>query len=96
MNCLANSRFFLIFANVKYKQLEIIGMFSVNNNKKSCCGRYKGVYVWQLGCMIGNGWYGTFYCTKKKNGRNYKVKDSECRSLEALKEYIDKHLDELK
>ena len=45
--------------------------------------------------MIGNNWYGVFYCTKEKNGRNYKVKDSECRSLDAVKGYIDKHLQEL-
>jgi hypothetical protein len=71
-----------------------MGMFS-NTEKKHYCGTYKGVKVWQFGCMIGNNWYGVFYCTKEKNGRNYKVKDSECHSLDAVKGYIDKHLQEL-
>lgn len=70
--------------------------FSVNTDKKHYCGKYKGIDVWQLGCMIGNNWYGTFYCTRRKNGRNYKVNDSECRSLDRLKEYINNHLEELK
>lgn len=67
-----------------------------NNDKKTYCGTYKGICVWQFGCMIGNSWYGKFYCSKRKNGRNYKVKDSECRSLEEIKEYINNHLNELK
>ena len=60
-----------------------------NNDKKHYCGTYKGVKVWQYGCMIGNNWYGDFYITQEKNGRNYKVKDSVRRSLEDLKKYID-------
>lgn len=60
-----------------------------NNDKKSYCGTYKGVKVWQYGCMIGNNWYGDFYITQEKNGRNYKVKDSVRRSWEDLKKYID-------
>jgi hypothetical protein len=71
-----------------------MGMFS-NTEKKHYCGTYKGVKVWQFGCMIGNNWYGVFYCTKEKNGRNYKVKSSEYYSLNAVKKYIDKHLQEL-
>jgi hypothetical protein len=48
--------------------------------------------------MIGNGWYGVFYVTVKrgKSRRNMKVEASTCRSLEALKRYIDLHLSELK
>lgn len=65
-----------------------MGMF-FNNDKKHYCGTYKGVKVWQYGCMIGNNWYGDFYITQEKNGRNYKVKDSVRRSLEDLKKYID-------
>ena len=65
-----------------------MGMF-FNNDKKSYCGTYKGVKVWQYGCMIGNNWYGDFYITQEKNGRNYKVKDSVRRSWEDLKKYID-------
>lgn len=60
-----------------------------NNDKKHYCGTYKGVKVWQYGCMIGNNWYGDFYITQEKNGRNYKVKDSVRRSWEDLKKYID-------
>lgn len=60
-----------------------------NNDKKQYCGTYKGVKVWQYGCMIGNNWYGDFYITQEKNGRNYKVKDSVRRSWEDLKKYIN-------
>ena len=74
-----------------------MGMF-FNNDKKSYCGRYKSIDVWQYGCMIGNNWYGDFYVTvpRGKSRRDMKVKDSVCRSLKAVKEYIDRHLDELK
>ena len=65
-------------------------------DKKTYCGRYKGVDVWGVGCMIGSNWYGDYYCTKKKNGRNYKVKDSVCRSIDGIKKYIESHLSELK
>lgn len=65
-------------------------------SKLHYCGKYKGIKVWQDGEIIGQNWYGTFHCSKTKNGRNYKVKDSQCRSLDAIKEYIDRHLDELK
>lgn len=60
-----------------------------NNDKKTYCGTYKGVKVWQYGCMIGSHWYGDFYITQEKNGRNYKVKDSVRRSWEDLKKYIN-------
>ena len=48
--------------------------------------------------MIGNGWYGDFYVTvpRGKSRRDMKVKDSVCRSLEALKGYVDRNIDELK
>lgn len=72
-----------------------MGMF-FNDDKKTYIGQYKGVSCCGCGSMIGNNWYGYYYCTKRKNGRNYKVKDSVCRNVEALKEYIDKHLEELK
>lgn len=60
-----------------------------NRDKKTYCGTYKGVKVWQYGCIIGNNWYGDFYITQEKNGRNYKVKDSVRRSWEDLKKYIN-------
>ena len=68
-----------------------------NNDKKTYCGRYKGINVWQYGCMIGNGWYGDFYVTipRGKSKRQMKVKDSVCKSLSELKRYVDAHLDEL-
>ena len=74
-----------------------MGMFC-NNDKKSYCGKYKGIDVWQYGCMIGNNWYGDFYVTvpRGKSRRNMKIEESTCRSLKAVKEYIDRHLDELK
>lgn len=73
-----------------------MGMFC-NNDKKSYCGKYKGIDVWQYGCMIGNNWYGDFYATvpRGKSRRDMKVKDSVCRSLKAVKDYIDRHLEEL-
>lgn len=73
-----------------------MGMFC-NNDKKSYCGKYKGIDVWQYGMMIGNGWYGDFYVTvpRGKSRRDMKVKDSVCRSLKAVKDYIDRHLEEL-
>lgn len=68
------------------------------NDKKSYCGRYKGIDVWQCGQMIGNNWYGDFYVTvpRGKTRRNMKVKDSVCRSLDGVKDYIKRHIDELK
>ena len=74
-----------------------MGMFT-NNNKKHYCGRYKGIDVWQYGCMIGNNWYGDFYVTipRGTTKRSMKVKDSVCRSLEAVKGYIDRNLETLK
>ena len=68
-----------------------------NNDKKTYCGRYKGINVWQYGCMIGNNWYGDFYVTipRGKSKRQMKVKDSVCKSLSELKRYVDVHLDEL-
>jgi hypothetical protein len=74
-----------------------MGIF-FNNDKKHYCGKYKGIDVWQYGSMIGNNWYGDFYVTvpRGKTRRNMKVNDSVRRSLEALKGYIDRNLDELK
>ena len=72
--------------------------FYERKEKKHYCGKYKGIDVWQYGMMIGNNWYGDFYVTvpRGKSRRYMKVNDSVCRSLEALKGYIDRHIDELK
>ena len=74
-----------------------MGMF-FNEDKKSYCGTYKGIDVWQYGSMIGNNWYGEFYVTVPRGvtKRRMKVKESVCRSLEAVKGYIDKNLEKLK
>jgi len=72
--------------------------FYERKEKKHYCGKYKGIDVWQYGMMIGSGWYGDFYVTvpRGKSRRYMKVNDSVCRSLEALKDYVNRHLDELK
>ena len=74
-----------------------MGMFS-NNDQKHYCGKYKGIDVWQYGQIIGSNWYGEFYITvpRGKTRRNMKVKDSVCRSLGSIKDYINKHIEELK
>lgn len=74
-----------------------MGMF-IEGDKKHYCGRYKGIDVWQVGQIIGNNWYGDFYVTIPRGvtKRNTKVKDSVCRSLEAVKTYIDNNLETLK
>jgi hypothetical protein len=66
-------------------------------DKKHYCGKYKGIDVWQCGMMIGSGWYGDFYVTvpRGKSRRDMKVKDSVYRSLEGVKGYVDRHLEEL-
>lgn len=71
-------------------------MFTNLKDSKQYLGKYKGVEVWACGSMIGNNWYGDYYCTREKNGRHYKVNDSVCRSIEAVKDYINRHIDELK
>jgi len=72
--------------------------FYERKEKKHYCGKYKGIDVWQYGMMIGSGWYGDFYVTvpRGKTKRQMKVNDSVCRSLELLKDYVNRHLDELK
>lgn len=70
-------------------------MANFNEDKKTYIGKYKGVKCWGVGCMIGNNWYGKYYCTKLKNGRNYKVKDSCSDTVKDLKEYIDRNLADL-
>lgn len=72
--------------------------FYERKEKKHYCGKYKGIDVWQYGMMIGSGWYGDFYVTvpRGKSRRDMKVKDSVCRSIEALKDYVNRHLEELK
>lgn len=72
--------------------------FYERKEKKHYCGKYKGIDVWQYGMMIGSGWYGDFYVTvpRGKSRRDMKVKDSVCRSIESLKDYVNRHLEELK
>ena len=70
-----------------------MGMF-FDNDKETYCGSYKGIGVYQYGSMIGNNWYGEFYCRvpRGKTKRNMKVDCGGCWSLEAINEYIDKNL----
>lgn len=74
-----------------------MGMF-FNEDKKTYIGRYKGIDVWGYGCMIGNNWYGDYYITipRGKSKRRMKVKNSISKSIEEVKGYIDRHIDELK
>jgi hypothetical protein len=73
-----------------------MGLF-FNEDRKTYCGTYKGFRVYGFGCMIGNNWYGDYYITipRGESKRQMKVKDSVCRSIEALKQYVDSHLTEL-
>ena len=75
-----------------------MGLFHFNEDRKHYCGTYKGFKVWQYGCMIGSNWYGDFYITipKGKSKREMKVKESVCKSLDALKAYVDNHFNEIK
>lgn len=57
-------------------------------DKKKLCGFYKGLKIYQVGQMIGSNWYGHFYAAKKKNNRFYKIKDSESKTFEILKQRI--------
>jgi hypothetical protein len=74
-----------------------MGMF-VEGDKKHYCGKYKGIDVWQIGQIIGSNWYGDYYVTVPRGAtrRNMKVKDSVCRTLAAVKGYIDRNRDELR
>ena len=74
-----------------------MGMF-FNEDRKTYCGTYKGVKVWGYGSMIGHNWYGDYYCTipRGESKREMKVKESVCKSIEGIKEYIDTHLPELR
>lgn len=60
-------------------------------DKKHYCGRYKGFDIYQVGQIIGNNWYGTFYAYKKVDVRSKKV--YEASSLEELKKYINNNLE---
>ena len=74
-----------------------MGLF-FNEDKKTYCGRYKGIDVWGYGCMIGNNWYGEYYVTipRGKTNRRMKVKGSVRRCIEDVKRYIDENLETLK
>lgn len=61
-------------------------------DKKYYCGKYKGYKVYQVGELIGNNFYGYFYAAKLVNVRYKKDKQSERKTLEELKEYIDSRM----
>lgn len=64
--------------------------------RKKYIGKYHGIRCYSVGQMIGNNWYGSYYCAKEKNGRYYKVKDSVSNSVDELKKYVNEHINELK
>ena len=68
-----------------------------DDDKKTYCGNYKGFEVWGCGKVIGTNWYSDYYITipRGKSRRQMMVKDSICRTIDALKAYVDKHYDEL-
>lgn len=57
--------------------------------QKNLCGFYKGYKVYQVGQMIGNNWYGYYYAAKLVNERYRKDKQSERKTWEDLRDYID-------
>lgn len=58
--------------------------------KKHICGVYKGFRIVQEYEMIGTGVYGIFYPCELKGTRWYRIKDTEFKTLEEIKKYIDK------
>ena len=61
------------------------------SDKKHFCGTYKGYRIYQVGCMIGSGWYGEFYAAKKVKRNYVKVRGSETSTLERLKAWVAAH-----
>jgi len=64
------------------------------NDKKQYCGTYKGYKIWAKGQMIGNNWYGYYYATKKAKKNYVKVKDSDRRGWDDLKQFLNSLEDE--
>lgn len=58
--------------------------------KKHICGVYKGFRIVQEYEIIGTGVYGIFYPCELKGTRWYRIKDTEFKTLEDIKKYIDK------
>lgn len=81
----------------KRKENKTMGIF-FNEDRKVLVGKYKGIYVWSYGCMIGNNWYGEYYITipKGKSKRRMKVKDSVRNNIEEVRKYIDENIEKLK
>jgi hypothetical protein len=71
--------------------------FDLIEDRKVYCGTYKGFKVWSVGCMIGNNWYGDYYITipRGMSKKQMKDKNSISPTIEVLKAYVDKHIDEL-
>ena len=55
---------------------------------KYYCGFYRGLKIYQDGEVIGNNWYGYFYAAKKRKKNFVKIKDSESKTFEELKQRI--------
>lgn len=58
--------------------------------KKHICGVYKGIRIVQEYEIIGTGVYGIFYPCELKGTRWYKIKNTEFKTLEEIKKYINK------
>ena len=60
----------------------------MDGDKKYYCGRFRGLDIYQVGQMIGNNFYGYFYAAKKRKKNFVKIKDSESKTWEDLKQRI--------
>lgn len=56
--------------------------------RKHYCGLYRGLRIYQEGEIIGTNWYGIYYAARKKNERYFKIKDSESKTFEELRQKI--------
>lgn len=62
-------------------------------DKKHYCGNYKGYRIYQVGQMIGSNFYGEFYASQLRGSRYMKVKDSEHKTWEELKAFLNNLID---
>lgn len=66
-----------------------------NEAKKEFIGTYKGFRVMSYGTYIAGNWYSSKYWVQRNvNGRNMKMKGSECVSVKSIKEFINNYISE--
>jgi hypothetical protein len=63
-------------------------------DQKHFRGTYNGYKLWQIGQIIGHNWYGKFYATQLRKVNWVKVKGSEKASLEELKAFLDRKMED--